>query len=93
MGGQPSLDGPYFLVYTHLGTVFIRFVDATKYVKDEIYLNKLFNEVIEDVGVDCVVQIITDDDESTKKTRNDAHAVEAQDILVSMCWTLLKHDD
>jgi len=30
-------------------------------------LNKLFNEVIEDIGKECVVQIITDNDASMKK--------------------------
>ncbi|RWR73274.1 hypothetical protein CKAN_00153900 [Cinnamomum micranthum f. kanehirae] len=56
-----------FLVYSSLGTVFIRSVDATEYVKDATYLNKLFNEVIEDIGAECVVQIITDSDASMKK--------------------------
>ncbi|XXG62379.1 hypothetical protein AAC387_Pa05g0748 [Persea americana] len=51
-----------FLVYSSLGTVFIRSIDATEYVKDVTYLNKLFNEVIEDIGEECVVQIITDND-------------------------------
>ncbi|RWR92214.1 hypothetical protein CKAN_02142300 [Cinnamomum micranthum f. kanehirae] len=49
------------------GTVFIRSVDATEYVKDATYLNKLFNEAIEDIGAECVVQIITDNDASMKK--------------------------
>lgn len=31
------------------------------------YLNKLFNEVIDEVGVDCTVQIITDNDANMKK--------------------------
>ena len=56
-----------FLVYSSLGTVFIKSVDATEYVKDATYLNKLFNEVIEDIGEECVVQIITDNDASMKK--------------------------
>lgn len=56
-----------FLVYSSLGTVFIRSVDSTEYVKDATYLNKLFNEVIEDIGAECVVQIITDNDASMKK--------------------------
>ena len=41
-----------FLVYSPLGTAFIRSFDATEYVKDVAYLNKLFNEMIEDVRVD-----------------------------------------
>ncbi|XXG68540.1 hypothetical protein AAC387_Pa06g1603 [Persea americana] len=36
-----------FLVYSSLWTVFIKSVDATEYVKDVTYLNKLFNEIID----------------------------------------------
>ena len=56
-------------MYSHLGTVFIRFVDAIEYVRHAAYLNKVLTLVIQDVGVDYVIQIITDIDESMKKAR------------------------
>ncbi|RWR72996.1 Copia protein [Cinnamomum micranthum f. kanehirae] len=49
-----------FLVYSSMGTVFIKSVDATDYIQDAKYINKLLNEVIEEVGADCAVQVVTD---------------------------------
>ena len=49
-----------FLVYSSMGTVFIKSVDATDYIQDAKYINRLLNEVIEEIGADCVVQVVTD---------------------------------
>ncbi|RWR73239.1 hypothetical protein CKAN_00150000 [Cinnamomum micranthum f. kanehirae] len=49
-----------FLVYSSMGTVFMKSVDATDYIQDAKYINKLLNEVIEEIGADCVVQAVTD---------------------------------
>ena len=39
-----------FLVYSSMGSVFIKSVDATDYTQDAKYINKLLNEVIEEIG-------------------------------------------
>ena len=83
-----------FLAYSPLGTVFLRTVDATEYVKDAAYLNKLFNEVIKDVRdvrADCVVQIITDNDASMKKAG--LMPMQQRPNIFSMYCTLLGFED
>ena len=48
-----------FLVYSSMGTVFIKSVDAIEYIQDAKYINQLLNEVIEEIEVDCAVQVVT----------------------------------
>ena len=49
-----------FLVYSSMGTVFVNSVDATDYIQDTKYIKRLLNEVIKEIGADCVVQVVTD---------------------------------
>lgn len=56
-----------YLVYSPLGTVFIKSNDATDSIQDERYINKLFNGVIDNIGVNCVVQAFTKSFANMKK--------------------------
>lgn len=49
-----------FLVNNPSGTVFLKSVDASEYIKDAKLIFKLLDEVIEEVGEHLVVQVITD---------------------------------
>ncbi|CAN1319884.1 hypothetical protein LINPERPRIM_LOCUS31452 [Linum perenne] len=49
-----------FLVYCSRGLCFIKSVDATKEIKTAKVLFKMFDEVIKWIGVDNVVQVVTD---------------------------------
>ena len=49
-----------FLVYCPKGTTFIKSVDASDAVKNAALLFGLFQEVIEWVGVDNIVHVVTD---------------------------------
>ena len=49
-----------FMVSSHNGPVFLKAVDALGKYKDAQYMGELFIKVIEEVGVDSCVQIITD---------------------------------
>ena len=49
-----------FLVFCPRGTMFLKSVDASDRVKDAHMLLQLLDEVVEEVGVENVVQIITD---------------------------------
>lgn len=49
-----------FLVNNQHGTVFLKTIDASDCVKDAQKLFELLDEVIEEIGEDVVVQVITD---------------------------------
>ncbi|XP_019179561.1 PREDICTED: uncharacterized protein LOC109174772 [Ipomoea nil] len=49
-----------FLVNNPSGTVFLKCVDASEHVKDAKLLFRLLDEVVEEVGEELVVQVITD---------------------------------
>ena len=49
-----------FMVSSLNGSVFLKSVDALEQYKDAQYMGELFIKIIEDVGVDSCVQIITD---------------------------------
>ncbi|KAH6808014.1 hypothetical protein C2S51_029122 [Perilla frutescens var. frutescens] len=49
-----------FLINNQYGTVFLKIVDASDYVKDAQKLFELLDSVIEEVGEDIVVQVVTD---------------------------------
>ena len=55
-----------FLVYSSMGTVFIKSIDVTDYIQDAKYINRLLNDVIEEIGADCIVQVVTDNAANTK---------------------------
>jgi hypothetical protein len=49
-----------FLIACPKGTMFFKLVDASDQVKDANLLFRLLDEVVEEVGVQNVVQVITD---------------------------------
>lgn len=56
-----------FLVNNPEGTVFLKCVDASNEVKDADLLFKLLDEVVEEVGEEHVVQVVTDNASNYKK--------------------------
>ncbi|XP_042980257.1 uncharacterized protein LOC122310450 [Carya illinoinensis] len=55
-----------FLVYCPKGTMFLKFIDTSGLRKDAETLFKIFDEVVQEVGVENIVQFITDNDASYK---------------------------
>lgn len=49
-----------FLVNNPYGTVFLKSVDASDAIKDANLLFKLLDDVVEEVGEDIVIQVVTD---------------------------------
>ena len=49
-----------FMVHSKGSMVFLKSVDALNNIKDHKYIYKILNNVIKEVGVDNVVQIVTD---------------------------------
>ncbi|XP_019160773.1 PREDICTED: uncharacterized protein LOC109157329 [Ipomoea nil] len=57
-----------FLVINPSGTVFWKCVDASEHVKDAKLLFRLLDEVVEEVGEELVVQVITDNASNYRAT-------------------------
>ncbi|KAL5543424.1 hypothetical protein UlMin_007208 [Ulmus minor] len=49
-----------FLVNNPYGTVFLKCIDASEYIKDDDLLFKLLNDIVEEVREHLVVQVVTD---------------------------------
>ena len=58
--GPTRLSIINFMVYSKGSTVFLKSVDASNNIKDHKYIYQLLKNVIKEVGVDNVVQIVTD---------------------------------
>ncbi|GKU98298.1 hypothetical protein SLEP1_g11318 [Rubroshorea leprosula] len=56
----------YFLVYCPRGSMFLKSVDTSGLTKDADTLERMFDEVVKEVGVENVIQFITDNDASFK---------------------------
>ncbi|KAK1588511.1 hypothetical protein Q3G72_024175 [Acer saccharum] len=56
-----------FLVNNPHGTVFLKSIDASNVVKNATLLFNLLDEVVEEVGEDIVVQVVTDNASNYKK--------------------------
>ncbi|XP_031096593.1 uncharacterized protein LOC116000869 [Ipomoea triloba] len=57
-----------FLVNNPSGTVFLKYVDASEHVKDAKLLFRLLDKVVEKVGEELVVQVITDNASNYRAT-------------------------
>ncbi|KAK2646644.1 hypothetical protein Ddye_021839 [Dipteronia dyeriana] len=64
MRGRQLLN---FLVNNPYGTVFLKSVDASDVVKDATLLFELLDSVVEEVGEDLVIQVVTDNASNYKK--------------------------
>ncbi|CAN0860946.1 hypothetical protein LINGRAHAP2_LOCUS8077 [Linum grandiflorum] len=60
-----------FLVYCSRGLCFLKSVDASKLTKDAANLFKLFDEVLQWIGTDNVVQVVTANAANDKACRKD----------------------
>ena len=58
-----------FLVKNPSGTIFLKCVDASEHVKDAKLLFKLLDDVVEEVGENLVVQVVTDNASAYKAVR------------------------
>lgn len=58
-----------FLVNNPHGTVFLKSVDASDAIKDATLMFKLLDEVVEEVGEDLVIQVVTDNASNYKAAR------------------------
>ena len=79
--GPARLSIINFMVYSKGSTVFFKSVDASNNIKDHKYMYKLLKNVSKVVGVDNVVQIVTD---------NGSMFVKARKLLMKKCnlyWT------
>ena len=56
-----------FLVNNPFGTIFLKSVDVSDVVKDANLLFKMLDDVVEEVGEDIVIQVITDNASNYKK--------------------------
>jgi hypothetical protein len=70
------------LVSCPRGMYFVRSVDVTDYVEDPVYLFNLLDRVVEEMGVENVVQVIT---ENTNSYRNAGKMLE--DKRKNLYWT------
>ncbi|KAK2648527.1 hypothetical protein Ddye_016016 [Dipteronia dyeriana] len=64
MRGRQMLN---FLVNNLYGTVFLKSVDASDVVKDATLLFELLDSVVEEVGEDLMIQVVTDNASNYKK--------------------------
>ncbi|XP_024164077.1 uncharacterized protein LOC112171067 [Rosa chinensis] len=60
-----------FMVYSKGSTVFLKSVDASHMKKNAQYIELLLDEIIQDVGPENVVQIVTDNASAFKKARRE----------------------
>ena len=66
--GPTRLSIINFMVYSKGSTVFLKLADASNNIKDHKYIYKLLKNVIKEVGVDNVVQIVTNNRSMFVKT-------------------------
>ncbi|KAK2979275.1 hypothetical protein RJ640_021977 [Escallonia rubra] len=70
-----------FLVYCPKGTVFLKSIDASGLTKDADTLYGIFNEVVQLIGPNYIVQFITDN-ETAYKSSWEKHVVKLSEPLV-----------
>ncbi|XP_072952867.1 uncharacterized protein [Typha angustifolia] len=59
-----------FLVYSGMGTIFLKSVDATAHFKSADYICQLMDEVVQEIGEKRVVQVVTDNEANYKAAGN-----------------------
>ena len=60
--GPTRLSMINFMVYSHLGSVFVRAIDSSNEVKNANYIFGLMDRMVEEIGESNVVQIVTDNE-------------------------------
>ncbi|RWR83372.1 DUF659 domain-containing protein/Dimer_Tnp_hAT domain-containing protein [Cinnamomum micranthum f. kanehirae] len=71
-----------FMAVTESGLMFLKAVDCTGEIKDKYFIYGLLKEVIEEVGPQNVIQVITD---NAKNCAGAGHLIEAQ--FENIVWT------
>ena len=71
-----------FMAVTESGPMFLKAVDCTGEIKDKFFIYGLLKEVIEDVGPQNVIQVITD---NAKNCAGAGHLIETQ--FENIVWT------
>ena len=61
---QPVMN---FLVYCPRGAMFLKSIDTSSLTKDAETLFNIFDSVFQEIGVECIVQLITDNVSAYKK--------------------------
>jgi hypothetical protein len=56
-----------FLVYCTKGTIFLKTVDASGVTRNTDYYFELLNKIVDEVGEEYVVQVVTDNEKALKK--------------------------
>ena len=59
-----------FMVYCHLGTVYHKSIDASDEIKNAKYIFSLMDKVVDEIGEENVVQIVTDNEATYKSAGN-----------------------
>ena len=86
---QPIMN---FLVYCPRGAMFLKSVDTSGLTKDVETLFNIFDSVVQEIGVEYIVQFITDNASAYKKARKKITAEVWYFILVSLCSSLHRLD-
>ena len=81
-----------FLVYCPRGAMFLKSVDTSGLTKDVETLFNIFDSVVQEIGVEYIVQFITDNASAYKKARKKITAEVWYFILVSLCSSLHRLD-
>ena len=72
--------------------MFLKFVDTSGLTKDVETLFNIFDSVVQEIGVEYIVQFITDNASAYKKARKKITAEVWYFILVSLCSSLHRLD-
>ena len=86
---QPIMN---FLVYCPRGAMFLKSIDTSVLTKDAETLFNIFDSVVQEIGVEYIVQFITDNASAYKKARKKITAEVWYFILVSLCSSLHRLD-
>ena len=81
-----------FLVYCPKGAMFLKSIDTSGLTKDAETLFHIFDSVVQEIGVECIVQLITDNAFAYKKAGKKIRAEVWYFILVSLCSSLHRLD-
>ena len=86
---QPIMN---FLVYCPKGAMFLKSIDTSGLTKDAETLFNIFDSVVREIGVEYIVQLITDNAFAYKKVGKKITTEVLYFILVSLCSSLHKID-
>ena len=86
---QPIMN---FLVYCPRGAMFLKSIDTSGLTKDADTLFNIFDSVVQEIGVEYIVQLMTDNASTYKKSWKKITAEVWYFVLVSLCSSLHRLD-